>query len=182
MLRGSDGEVSTVAFGRGCQVDGALAQWNASFGPTNLVDDVEGGVGQQQSVGVSQSYVLGGEDTQAARNELGVFAALNEAGEPIDGRIGVATTDALDESRDDVVVHLAVLVEGEGILLQSAGDNLVVDHKRLVGIERLHDEVENVEQLACVAARETQQCLGLLNAHLAVLEHLVGLYGMVQQT
>ncbi len=62
-----------------------------------------------------------------------------------------------------------------------AGHNLVVDHKGFVGAERLHDEVEDVEQFACIPAREAQQCLGLLHAYFAPLKHLVGLQGMVEQ-
>ena len=176
-----DGQIGTVALGRRSQIDGTLAERNASLGPADLADDIKCGVGQEQSVGVGQTDVLGRTDAQPPGNELGVLAAGDEPGQPVDCRIGVATAYALDKRRDDVVVHLAALVEVDGILLQTVSYNLVVDDKWLKRSQRLHDEVEDVEQLACVAAGKSQQCVGLLDAHLAVLKHLVGLDGPVEQ-
>ena len=49
-------------------------------------------------------------------------------------------------------MHLAALVEGEGILLQAVGDDVVGDDERLAVLQRLHNQVEDVEQLAGVAA------------------------------
>ena len=78
-------------------------------------------------------------------------------------------------------MHLAVLVKGHGVLLQPAGDHIVVDDHGLARGQRLVDEVEDVEQLAGIAAAVAQQGRGLLHPHLEILEHGIGLHGMVEQ-
>ena len=70
------------------------------------------GGGEKEGVGVSKANVFGCGDHQSARDEGGVFAALNEACEPIDSGVGIAPSDALDECRSDVVVEFTTLVEG----------------------------------------------------------------------
>ena len=122
-----DGEVGAVALGAGGKVDGAFTQGDAALWPAYLVDDVKRGVGQQQGIGVGQADVLGCKDAQPPGDELGVLAASDEPCQPIDGRIGVAAAYALDEGRDDIVVHLAALVKRERVLLQAVGDDIVVD-------------------------------------------------------
>ena len=77
-------------------------------------------------------------------------------------------------------MHLTVLVKGEGILLQAVGDDVIGDDKGFAVVERLHDQVKDVEQLAGVATREPQQGFGLLDTHLTVLEHLVVFDSMVK--
>ena len=125
-----DAEVGRVALGRCGEIDARLCQCDACLGPANLHDGVEGGIGEQQCVGVGESDVLGGRDDHAAGNELRVFPTLYHACHPVEGGVGVAATDALDEGGDDVVVHLAVLVVGQGVLLQALLDEGVGDDQR----------------------------------------------------
>ena len=130
---------------------GGLCQWDASFGPAHFHDGVEAGIGKQQGVGVCQSDVLGSGDDKATGYESGVFAAFHHACQPVDGSVGVAAANGLDEGGDDVVVHFAVFVVGKGILLEAFGHHLIGDDHRVAGFG-LHNEVEDVEQLTGIAA------------------------------
>ena len=89
--------------------------------------------GEKEGIGVSKAYVFGGGDHQSAHDERRVFAALDEACEPIDSGVGVTSSDALDECRSDVVVEFTALVEGQGIRLHTLADQLVRDQKWVGG-------------------------------------------------
>ena len=95
-----DGHVGGVALGTGGEVDGSLRQRDASFRPAYFHDGVEAGIGQQQGVGVRQSDVLGSGNDETAGYESGVFTALYHACQPVDGSVGVAAADGLDEGGD----------------------------------------------------------------------------------
>lgn len=138
-------------------------------GPSYFHHGIEGGIGQQQGVRIGQADILGGTDHHSAGNKLGVFPTLYHAGHPVEGGIGVAATDALDEGRYDIIVHLAVFVVGQRILLQTA-DNKFVGDDHLAGIGRFHDELQDVEQLTGIASAIAQDGSGLLERDLALLQ------------
>ena len=125
-----DALVGRVALGRRGEVDGGFGEGNAPFGPSDFCHRIEGRVGQEQGVGVGQANVFRGRNHEAARNELRVLAALDHACQPVESRVGVAAADALDEGRNDVVVHFALFVVGEGILLELERNGFVVDDHR----------------------------------------------------
>ena len=131
---------------------------------------IEAGVGQQQGVGVGQPDIFRGRYDQPAGNEGRVFAPLDHAGQPVDGGVGVAAPYRFDEGRDDVVVHLAVLVVGGGILLQPFGDDGVVDDNLLVFAHGLRDEVDDVEQFAGIASRIAEEGVGLARLDIAIFQ------------
>ena len=175
-----DGVVGRVGLGRRGQIDGGLSQWDAPFRPTDLGHGVESGIGQQQGVGIGQTDIFGGTDHEAACDELGVFAAGDHARQPIDGRIGIAAADALDESRNDVVVHLPFLVVGHGVLLQALGDAGIVDNDGALG-GGIGEQVDDVEQFARVATGKAQQGVGFAHFKFALTQHHVVVEGVVEQ-
>ena len=84
-----DGKVGRIALGAGGQVDGAFGQGDAPFGPTYLHHGIEGGIGQQEGVGVGQAYILCRADDQTTGDKGGVFPTLHHTGQPIDGSVGI---------------------------------------------------------------------------------------------
>lgn len=68
-------EIGTITLLAGGEIDGTFAQRDASLGPAYLIDDVEGGIGEQQSIGIGEANIFSSEDAQAAGDELGVFSA-----------------------------------------------------------------------------------------------------------
>ena len=71
----------------------------------------------------------------------------------------------------------AVLVVEGDVLLQTVGDVLVSD--RYFAVCGTRNDVQNVEQLAGVAARETEQRFGFLHLDLPGLEFRIGGQGPV---
>ena len=140
---------------------------------------VETGVGQQQCVGVRQPDVLRGEDHQPPCEEAWLLAPGQHARQIVDRGIGVAAPHRFDEGRDDVVVLLAVLVVEGDVLLQAVGDVLVGD--RQFALRRPGQYVEDIEQLAGVAAREFEQRTRLLHFDLACFQFRVGRQRPVEQ-
>ena len=78
-------------------------------------------------------------------------------------------------------MHLAVLVVGQRVLLQSVDHQLVADDNLLVAILRLDYKFENVEQLACVATAIAKHGAGFLQDDFPFLQLHIGLDGSVQQ-
>lgn len=143
------------------------------------MDRVETGVGQQQRIGVGQTDVLRGEDHQPAGDEARFFASGQHPRQIVDGRVGIAAANRFDEGRDDVVVLFAVFVVEGDVLLEAVGNVAVGDRYLAVGCAD-HD-VEDVEQLAGVAAREAEQGAGLVHLDLAGLQLGVGRKGPVEK-
>ena len=124
---GIDTEIGAVALGRGGQIDRCLGQGDAPLRPADLHHGIEGGVGEQKGIGICQADVLGSADDKSAGDELRVFPTLDHTCKPVEGGIGIGTPNALDEGGDDVVVHLALLVVGQGILLEALDNEGVGD-------------------------------------------------------
>ncbi len=173
--------VGGVALGACGEIDGAFGKWDAAFGHAYLMQGVEGGVGQEQGVGVGEAYVFGCEDDEATCYELGVFASGYHACEPVEGGVGVGAAYAFDECRHDVVVHLSAFVVGLGVLLEVVGDVGVVDDNGLAGGGGLLEQFEDVEQLARVAACVAEQGYGGAYVDSAVGKHAVGGECVVEQ-
>ena len=171
--RGTDAHIGRVALGRSGQIDRGLGQGDATLGPTDFHHGIEGRIGQQKGVRVGQSDVLARTDDQSASNEGGILAALNHASQPVERCIGVAAADALDERRDDVIVHLAVLIVGQRILLQTLRDDGVRHLDVALLGSSLEDEFHDVQQLAGIASAIAQQGHGLAYVPCALAQLLV---------
>src|SRR5439155_418888 len=132
------------------EVERGLGQWQHRLGHADEMRRLLRGDRDLQRLRVRQSDVLGGGDDQASRHEQRILAGLEHSREPVDGRVGVAASHALDERRDDVVVLVAGAVIKKMSLLQRALDVLERD---LVGAGQSGRGFESVERHARVAAR-----------------------------
>lgn len=63
------------------------------------MDDLGRGGGLHHRLRIGQANVLGREDAQAPGDEQRVGAALDQASQPVERRIGVRVPQALDERR-----------------------------------------------------------------------------------
>ena len=63
-------------------------------------------------------------------------------------------------------MHLAALVIGERVLLEALGDEIVGNHYGQVVAPGVGHQLQDVKQLARIAAAETQQGVGLLHGNL----------------
>ena len=172
--------VGRIALGRSGQIHRSFGQRNAPLGPANLHHRIKRSIGQQQRVGIGQTDVLRGTDDQSAGYELRVLPTLYHASHPVESSIRVASANALDEGRDDVVVHLAILVVSQRILLQTLLHKLVADDHLAVHL-RLHHQLQNVQQLTCIAAAVAQQRPRLLQLNLALRQLHILRDGPLQQ-
>ena len=78
-------------------------------------------------------------------------------------------------------MHLPAFVVGQRVLLQTLTHEFIGDdHGFLVGI-RVRHELEDVQQLACIASAEAQQGIGLAHLDGLLLQHDVFLQGSVHQ-
>ena len=176
-----DSHICRIALRRGGEIDGTLGKGYAAFGPPYLLYGFKCGIGKKQRIGIGEPYIFACRYHQSAGYKLGVFASGYKSGKPIDGGIGVAASYRLYECRDDVVMHLAVLVESHRILLQAFGHQCIVDYKRFIGLQCLHHQVEDIEQFARIAARKSQQRLGLFHFHIVASELSIAGYGSVEK-
>ena len=108
-----------------------------------------------------------------------LFASGQHAGQVVDRCVGIAAPHRFDEGRDHVVVLFAVLVVEGDVLLQTVGDVLVGD--RYFAVCGARDDVQNVEQLAGVAARKAEQRFGFLYLDLPGFELRIGGEGPVEE-
>ena len=178
LLHGGDGivdaQVGTVALGTSGKIHHRLGKGDSRLGPSYLHHRIEGGIRQQQGVGIRQSHILARTDYHSAGNELRVFASFYHARHPIERRIGVAATDALDEGGDDVIVHIALLVVSKGILLKLFFYHLVGDD-HLIRFCRFHHQFQDIEELPGIAAAEPEHRRSFLQIDLLLREfHVLG--------
>ncbi len=91
----------------------------------------------------------------------GILAAVQHPCEIVDSGVRMEPADSLDECRDDVVVHLAILVVNRHSLLNATCNSLIVnDYVRPVAGEGIDDNLKDVEQFPSVASTVTEHRLG----------------------
>ena len=115
---GIDTLISRIVLLGTSEIDHRFSQRYAPLRPSYAVDCIEGSVCQQQSIGVRKSDILGCADHYSACDKAWIFASFNHPSHPIEGGIGVSSTDRLDECRHKVIVHLTVLIVCQGVFLQ----------------------------------------------------------------
>ena len=113
-----------------------MGEIDGAFGITDGVYGLKNSIGDNESGRLGQTNIFTGEDDQAAGDEKGVLAGLDQAGEIIEGGIGIAGPQAFDKSGNGVVVFFALLVKTEetgleGILQGNEG-NFLVETKTVV--------------------------------------------------
>ena len=161
--------ISRVAFCTACKVYRTFRERNPGLGHTYVMHYVKAGIGKKQGIGIGQPYILRSRNAESARNEERVFAGIQHTGQIIDGRIRVRTSDALDESRNYIVMHLAALVIQGHILLQAGLHAFVADDYR-ARRRCIHDYFEYVQQFARIPAAVTEERLAAFHPYLPVLQ------------
>ena len=76
-------------------------------------------------------------------------------------------------------MHLTVLIVCKGVLLEALVHDFISDY-HLVRAVRLHDKLQDIQQLAGIAAGETQYGGGLTQFYVTLLKYAVSPYGPVQ--
>ena len=175
-----DGEISAVALLACSKIDGCLGEWYSSLGPSYLVDRIEGGIGKKKGIGIGQADIFGRTNHQSAGNKLRVLASLYHTSKPIEGSIRITSPDTLDECRDDVVMHFAILVVGKGILLQAAHHYIVGNDNITVG-GCLYHQFQDIEQFSRIAPTISYHCSSLAEFYMSLAQHHICMYCPVEQ-
>src|SRR5205823_2047885 len=134
------------------QVDHGLCKVQTSLRQADVLNGLRSGDGNQQRPRVGVAYVLRGEHDHPPRDEPRVLPALQHRREVVDGRVRVGAAHRLDEGRDEVVVRIAGLVVDERPLASGVLD-VLLEHGLVLGAGGLNCELEDVQRVACVAAR-----------------------------
>ncbi len=113
-----------------------------------MLDRLRRGDGDEERARIGVTDVFGRVHDHAARDEARVFAAFEHRGEVVDGGIGVAAADRLDERRREVVVRVCVLVVDHWALARCVLDVLLGQ----LALRGLRGELDDVERGARIAA------------------------------
>ena len=89
----------------------ACARLSCASGRPDELDGAGGGIGDHERLGIGEPDVLGREDHEPARDEPGVLARFEHAGEPVEAGVDVGAADALDERREHVVVLVVAVAQ-----------------------------------------------------------------------
>ena len=73
--------------------DSAFRQDDPAFGPSDFVEGIESGIGQQQGIRIGESDIFGGKYHEPAGYERRVLPAGHHARQPVDGGIGIGAAD-----------------------------------------------------------------------------------------
>ena len=123
-----DTQIRTVALRTGSEIHHRFGKCNSCLRPAYLHHRIEGCIRQQESIRIRQPHILARTDYQSPGDKLRIFAALYHTCHPIERRIRVTASNTLDEGRDDVIMHLALLIISQRILLQLFLYHLIGDN------------------------------------------------------
>jgi hypothetical protein len=132
-----------------------LGDRQLALGGAKSLVHVPGGEGLLDGVRVGDADVFVREADQAAGHEQGVLAAVEHAGEPVQGRVGVGAAHRLVERGDQVVVALLRLVVQRGALLDVVGERGGVQGG--AGVWEGLELFGHVEEVAAVAVGHGDQ-------------------------
>ena len=107
---GQIGGVAAVALAGQGQIDHRLGQRDEAFGHAHEFHGLLAGDGQGQGIGIGQAHILRSGKDEAAADEARVLAAFQQAGQIVEGRVGIAAADGFDEGRGQLVMAVTVLV------------------------------------------------------------------------
>ncbi len=74
------------------------------------MDSIERVLSHQKSIWICQTNIFRREDQQPACNKLNIFATFNHSCKVINGTVGIAAPDTFNKCRDNIVMHLPILI------------------------------------------------------------------------
>ncbi|MDZ7800955.1 MAG: hypothetical protein U5K81_09225 [Trueperaceae bacterium] len=157
----------TVRLRRVGQVQRRLRQVEASLRHAHRLERLRRRLGVDQRVGVGQPHVLGRQDAQPPQHEAGVLPGVDHLRQPVQRRVRVRTTHALDEGADHVEVRVALLVVQHGPPLDRrlGGGPVHPHHARLIRLGGGDGQLQRVQQRAGVAVGDLRQVRQRLLVH-----------------
>ena len=169
-----DAQICTVTLRTGSEIHHRFGKCDSSLRPAYLHHRIEGCIRQQEGIRIRQSHIFACTDYQSPGDKLRIFAALYHTRHPIERRIRVTASNALDEGRDDIIMHLALFIISQWILLQLFLYHLIGDNHFLAA-SRFHHQFQDIEQFPGITATEAEHGCGFLQLNLFLLEfHILG--------
>ena len=146
--------VGRVAFGTCCQINCSLSQRNSSFRPTDFHHGIESCVCKQQCIRISKTDIFGSRNDKTARNKSRIFPTLYHTCKPVQCPIRIASSNRLNKSRNNVVVHFSIFVISQRILLQTLHNLIICYHNRHV-IVCFYYQLQYIQQFSGISSRIT---------------------------
>ena len=135
-------------------MQGQLGQGEFTLRRAEVLVGLPGGVGQDKRHGIRRADILHGGPDQPAGDEERLLTALEHAGEPVQGGVGIGAPYRLVKGGDEVVVPLAVLVVGRAALLQQAPEGGGVEGR---GGAHAEKRLGKGQQIAAIPIRQGDQ-------------------------
>ena len=128
-----------------------------------------------QRGGIGVAHVFAGQDHQPPGEKADILAPFEHPRQPIQGRVGIAAANALDQRADAVVVRIAVPIVLHRLSLQRFRGQLAGELHRPVGAGE-HAHLQGREGPAGVAvARFREEIQGILvQPHLVLAQAAAG--------
>ena len=152
VLQLAEAALEGIRLRRKRQVHAGLGERVVRLGHPDEMRRLLRGARDHQRLRISKAHVLTREDDDPARDEHRVLARVDHAHEPVERRVGVGATNALDERRDGVVVLVAGPVVEERAALERLAHLGHADRLLPVrtGRGRVGRELERVQRDATV--------------------------------
>ena len=130
-----------------------MGEGDPGLGQPDELDGLLGGDRQRQGQWIGKADILAGEDHQPACDKAQLLTRMEHLGQPVEGGVGVATPEALDEGADRVVVIVARTVVDDGLFLDALGSLGKRDAYPPVGTERrgARGNLKGIQALAGIA-------------------------------
>jgi hypothetical protein len=75
-------------------------------------------------IGVGHTHIFACQDQHPPKDKARIFACVDHAGQPVEGRVRVGTAQAFDKGADGVEVGIAFFVIEDGTFLDGFFSNL----------------------------------------------------------
>ncbi len=141
--------VDRVAFWRTGEIDNGLCNRQFALGTAKAFLYIPGGHAQRQRTRVGIADIFTGHAHHAARQIQWVTATVDHPRKPVQGRVGIGTTNRLVQCRYLVVERLAALVEAASTVTQQALQQPDIDFAAVFG--QVRGVLQQVEHAPTVA-------------------------------
>ena len=166
-----DCKICRVALRTCRKIDRSLRKNNPALRIADFIHRIEAGICQQKGIRIGVAYVLRGKNQHSSRNKQRVFTGGNHSCQPINRRIGIRTSQTLDESGYYIVMVLALLIIHGQILLNNRTNRRIVDHT--VSFQLRNHQFHRIHQFSRITAAYSQQSLRLFHLYLSSRRRLV---------